>query len=107
MEFTIDANPQPSAMEVTWIVLNTETIATLMPEPSPKTPDRRKYQLKPHEVASTEAVDSVSLKIQFRLSDGRHGGRWTWPVQRHEKGHWIVDNHLGSGVDQPKIEDTW
>ncbi len=107
MNFTIDADSQPMAIEAAWIHGDTETTVTVMPEKRSDSPGHYKYQLKSFRPPPTEDVRSVSLEIQFRLDGRKHGARWTWPVQVHEKGHWIVENDRGSGVDQPNVEDTW
>jgi hypothetical protein len=64
-------------------------------------------QLKPTAISPAAPADKVSFEVRFNWGDGQHGGRWTWPLRQHAKGHWIIDSHLGSQVHQPAADDAW
>ena len=75
------------------------------PMKGPDGRDFRRYQMKPAPYVEC-APDEIGFEVTFNMPDGPHGGRWRWPVRRHEsKGHLIIDSHLGSGVFQP--DDLW
>ena len=66
------------------------------------------YQMKGVQMEPEGTEDAVIFEVRFWLEDGEeHGGRWKWPVRKHPKGHWELHAELGSGVYQPKLEDTW
>jgi hypothetical protein len=101
-----DADPLPANIEARWSSQGWSTPwATPMRSSSLH---RRKFQMKPAAFDMPGESATISFEVRFMLTDGQHGGAWHWPVHRHEtKGHWILDAHLGSGVNQPHRDDTW
>ncbi len=78
-----------------------------MPGNVPAGASYQTYQMKATEMAPTPPADEVAFEVRFNLEDGPHYARWVWPLHQHEsKGHWILDSHLGSGVQQPRAEDA-
>lgn len=107
-EFEIDADPQPSRVEARWVGAGTEsTWVEPMREASRRGPTYRRFQMKAVGMKPTPPADEVTFQVRFTLEDGEHGGRWTWPLEQHQKGHWDLRADLGSGVRQPNREDTW
>ena len=107
--YVLHASPAPGGVEAKWLGAGTNMDWTrLEPRSVPRDPSSQKYKMKPTEMAPTPPSDQVMLEIRFNLEDGPHGGRWTWPMHQHEsKGHWILDSHLGSGTNQPSLDDAW
>ncbi len=103
-----DASPAPGGVEVRWQGAGTQMDWTEPGRGNVRSGDSSlKFQPKPTDMAPTPPADEVTLEVRFNLEDGPHGGRWTWPMRQHEKGHWILDSHLGSSVHQPRPEDAW
>ena len=104
-----DASPTPGGVETRWIGAGTEMDwKSPMRDNTPPAATHLKFSMKPVEMNPTPPNDEVALEIRFNLEDGQHGGRWTWPLRQHpDKGHWVLDSHLGSNVRQPLPEDTW
>ena len=104
-----DASPSPGGVEVRWRGAGTEMDwIQPMRDNAPADARQMKFSIKPVTMNPKAPGDHVTLEIRFNLDDGQHGGRWTWPLQQHEtKDHWIIDSHEGSGVLQPRPEDTW
>jgi hypothetical protein len=102
-EFQITAERLPGGVEARWIGAGTDT--------EWKEPMREnikgKYQMKSASMNPTPPKDEVTFEVRFYLEDGLHGGRWIWPLQQTEKGHWRIEPQLGSHVFQPRLEDTW
>ena len=101
--FQITAERQPGGVEVRWVGAGTSSDWT---EPMHENAAGR-YQMKPAEMNPAAPNDSVAFEVRFYLDDGLHGGRWLWPLEQHEKGHWLMEAQKGSGVFQPSLEDTW
>ncbi len=97
-----DASPAPGGVEARWLGAGTN-----MDWIAPIRGADQEYEMKPADMTPTPPADEVTLEVRFNLEDGPHGGRWTWPMQQHEKGHWILNSHLGSGVHQPSLDDAW
>ena len=106
--FRVDADPMPGGIEARWVGAGTDTLWTEpMCDNVPPGATYRKYQMKPAEMSPSAPTDEVTFEVRFYLEDGQHCGKWTWPLHQHEKGHRILDAHEGSGVSQPRLEDTW
>jgi hypothetical protein len=103
-----NASLAPGGVRARWVGAGTtmESIAPML-ENTPPGATYQKYQMKPIQMMPTAPTDEVTFEVQFNLEDGSHGGRWTWPLRQHEKGHWILDGHLGSRTNQPSTEDAW
>lgn len=101
--FDMKAPVPPANVEARWVGSGIDM--DWMVPMRQNTPDQ--FQMKGVEMNPTPPQDSVTFEVRFWLEDGQHGGRWHWPVIQHEKGHWNIRADLGSGVDQPKLEDTW
>ena len=107
-EFEIDADPQPNRVEARWVGAGTESIwVSPMREASNKGATYRKFQMKPTRMNPNSSTEEVKFQVRFMLVDGEHGGSWTWPLVKHQKGHWDLQADQGSGVRQPIREDTW
>ncbi len=104
-----DASPAPGGVEARWAGAGTEADWTPpMRDNTPAGASYLKFSMKPVEMAPQPPQDEVSFEVRFNLSDGPHGGRWTWPLRQHaEKGHRILEGHLGSKTGQPQPEDCW
>ena len=107
-EFRVEGSPPPGGIEARWSGAGTSHDWTMpMPENVPSGAAYRKYQLKAVPMSPMPPRDSVTFEVRFNLEDGLHGGRWIWPIIQHPKGHWVLLAHEGSGVFQPREEDTW
>ena len=104
-DFSIfDSVPPPGDVEARWTGAGT-TGEWQTPMRSNVRPGetRLAFQMKPTEMKPTPPTDEVNFEVRFVWLDGQHGYRWRWPLHQHEtKGHWILDSHLGSGVNQPE-----
>jgi hypothetical protein len=105
--YITDANPMPGGLQARWVHPGIEVDWTTPMPANTSMRGARKFQMKPVQVIFTPPGDSVTFQVKFNLDDGEHGGSWTWPVRQHEKGHWIMDQHLGSHIFQPGKEDSW
>ena len=61
-----------------------------------------KRQLKPVEMHPEAPEDEVTFEARFNWGDGQHGATFHWPLHQHEKGHWFIDSHLGTGIRTPE-----
>lgn len=103
-----NSSPAPGGLEARWVGAGTNMDWTKpMPVPVSSGKAQAKYRMKPVAMAPKPPADEVAFEVRFYLDDGQHGGRWTWPVRQHEKGHWRIEAHLGSGLYQPNTDDTW
>lgn len=102
-----NASPSPAGLEVRWVGAGVEMdwVCPMLGNVPPGA-TYQTYQMKPVNISPTPPADTVTFEVRFNLDDGRRVGRWHWPLRQHEqKGHWIIDSHLGSGVLQPTSED--
>jgi hypothetical protein len=103
---TVTTSEMPSEIEVRWVGAD---VATKWIKPKPdgvaNNPHVKKFHLPPVTIPRENEYETVTFEISFYLSDGKHGGRWNWPLRKHPKGHWDLRADLGSGVFQP--EETW
>ena len=107
-EFQIDGAPPPGGVEARWQGAGTEHDWTEpMRENVPPGASFRKYQLKPVSMSPKPPRDEVTFEVRFNLDDGPHGGQWVWLIEQHEKGHWNIEAQKGSGVFQPRLQDTY
>lgn len=102
---TVRAEPMVGALKVfVGIDGGEESEATLMQENASRPPSFMKYQFKPVPVQpdgpSGEGV--VEVRATFTWN-GRHTATWTFPLRRHEKGHSILDSHLGTPLGNPAL----
>lgn len=106
--FQVDAGIPPGGVEARWVGGGTDHEWTEpMVEPVHAGANFRKYQLKSVEMNPTPPQDEVVFEVRFNLDDRERGGRWVWPIEQHEKSHWNLEAQKGSGVFQPRLEDTW
>lgn len=101
--FDVEATIPPAELEAKWSGAGI-TMEWVKPMRQNKP---GQYQMKSVRMQPAPPRDQVTFEVQFYLEDGEHGGRWRWPIQQHPKGHWQLEAHLGSGVWQPKPDDTW
>lgn len=101
--FEMQADVTPADMQARWVGpgINMDFVAPMLQN----TPNQ--YRMKGVQMEPEGTEDTVTFEVRFWLEDGEHGGRWKWPVLKHPKGHWEFHTELGSGVNQPKPEDTW
>ena len=101
--FEMQADVTPADMQARWVGpgINMDFVAPMRQN----TPNQ--YRMKGVQMEPEGTEDTVTFEVRFWLEDGEHGGRWKWPVLKHSKGHWEFHTELGSGVNQPKPEDTW
>jgi hypothetical protein len=101
--FDMQADVTPANMQARWVGcgINMDFV-TPMPQTTPN-----QYQMKGVQMEPEGTEDIVTFEVRFWLEDGEHGGRWKWPVLKHSKGHLEIHTELGSGVNQPKLEDIW
>ena len=85
--FHITAEKIPGGVEARWVGAGTDMGWV---EPMPENVSG-KYQMKPVPMNPTSPTDEVKFEVQFYLEDGLHGGQWIWPLQQHEKGHWLIE----------------
>ena len=106
--FHIRGASEPGEVRARWTGAGTD-MDWRSPMPQNVPPGRTEwgYQMKPVAMSPTPPADIVTFEVQFWLEDGEHGGRWHWPLEQHEKGHWLMEAQKGSGVQQPPEEDTW
>jgi hypothetical protein len=106
--FQIDGTPAPGGVEAKWVGAGIDMDwATPMHENVPSGASYQKYQMKSVSMNPAPPQDEVAFEVRFYLEDGLHGGKWLWPLKQHPKGHWDLIANEGSGVFQPRLEDTW
>lgn len=74
-------------------------------DPATPMPENRagQYQMKGVKLTPSGDSDEVSLEVTFIWTDGgEHGCRWRWPIEKHSKGHWVLQSHLGTGLRDPE-----
>lgn len=49
-----------------------------------------------------ESGNEAHLRIRFVTPDGEHGYHYRFPLIKHPKGHWMLQTHLGTGVNAPE-----
>lgn len=78
--------------------------AALMQENASRPPALMKYQFKPIPLAPEELGELPLVEVSATFVWGsRHTAVWSFPLRPHEKGHWVLDTHLGTPLGKPVL----
>jgi hypothetical protein len=66
------------------------------------------FQMKSVPMNPVQPVDEARFHVRFYWDNEQHGATWVWTLVPHStKDTWEFDYKRGSGVGQPRLEDTW
>lgn len=101
LEVGLVGGVEPGAIEASWSVNDgPEVSASLMSQPPGRTWSRRAKPVSCEWPAGATEY-KVHLRLRFVTSDGEHGYHYWFPLVQHAKGHWILESHRGTTLNNP------
>lgn len=102
-----DALPPINNPETRWVVgdADTDWIGATRQNVPPGAAYQKFACSEPTPIVATEPESPAVFEVRFNWDNEKCYARWCWPLHRHEKGHWQLQSHLGSGVMSPG--KTW
>jgi hypothetical protein len=91
----------PGDIRASWAINDGPEVTPLLMY-KPGTRWARKANPADCEFRMRESGNEAHLRIRFVFADGEHGYHYVFPLEKHEKGHWMLQTHLGTGVHTPE-----